>query len=97
MKDVDTKEQIKVFSGVCLEDKNHFIILLVVLTCIYAPFSRSFATKNALLSTKTKVRFCLSIAKEIDDIQGYSLNYLEKCDIIPTNKLHLEENQDGFG
>ena len=26
MKDVDTKEQIKVFSGVCLEDKNHFII-----------------------------------------------------------------------
>ena len=32
-------------------------LLLVVLTLLYAPFSRSFATKNALLSTKTKVRF----------------------------------------
>ena len=41
-----------------------FGVLLVVFTTLYAPFGRSFATKNALLSTKTKVRFlndvCLS-------------------------------------
>ena len=31
--------------------------LFTVLTYIYTPFYCSFATKNALLSTKTKVRF----------------------------------------
>ena len=60
---MDTKEQIKVFSGVCLEDKNHFIIkstkvmhLLVVLTLLYAPFSRSFANNNRNSDTK-ELRF----------------------------------------
>jgi hypothetical protein len=50
---VDTKEQIKVFSGVCLEDKKHFIIkstktmhLLGVFTYTYAPFVRFFANNK---------------------------------------------------
>ena len=29
--------------------------------------------------------------------KAYALIYLEKRDIVPTNKLHLEEDQDGFG